>query len=184
MQPSDDGEVLNGWVAACLGATVAGDGIVVCGTPLGSQAFTTTFIVSHVRRRCDHTVELMGKLVGLPPAAQMKWAVVSLCLQHRVATATLRALCQVTGVNGLSHISSGRCFPISTAAWASAADDASIAAAAGPASAARAHAALAGGVRADAPLRAPQRRACKPCGCGSVKRGALGPQQLTAQTSI
>eukprot|EP00892_Ulva_mutabilis_P011450 jgi/Ulvmu1/8678/UM047_0016.1 len=67
--------------AACLGATVATDGMVACGAPLGTPAY----VEAYVRRRCKRTVELMQKLAGLPLAAQTRWAVLFQCLQHREA---------------------------------------------------------------------------------------------------
>ena len=68
-------------VAAKLGATVATDGIVACGTALGSDAF----IAQHIQQRCDSTCARVDKLFGLPLDPQTKWSVLHNCLQHRAA---------------------------------------------------------------------------------------------------
>lgn len=49
--------------AACMGATVASDGITVCGAALGSS----DLITAHARCQC-RAAKLMGNLVGLPHA--------------------------------------------------------------------------------------------------------------------
>jgi hypothetical protein len=104
-------------VAAQLRASVAPEGLLVCGTPLGTQAF----VDAHVRQRCQRTVELIDKLVGLPLQSQSKWAVLFHCLQNReahllrntpwtalrehlpaVEEATLRGLCSIIGVSDLT----------------------------------------------------------------------------------
>ena len=105
-------------VAACLGATVVGDGMVATGTPLGTDAF----VASQVKKRCQRTAELIDKLVGLPLRAQTQWAVLFNCLQHReahllravpwaalcedlpkVEQATLQGLARIIGVTELTE---------------------------------------------------------------------------------
>ena len=58
-------------MAEQLHASVAPDGLLVCGTPLGTQAF----VKDHMRQRCQRTVKLIDKLVGagLPLQSQSKW---------------------------------------------------------------------------------------------------------------
>lgn len=66
-------------VATCLGASVATEGSLACGTPLGSREF----IDARVQQRCNKTIALTEKLIGLPLDCQTKWTVLSQCVQHR-----------------------------------------------------------------------------------------------------
>ena len=55
-------------VAACLGVSVATEGMVACGTPLGQQSF----IEAHVQRRCDRTIGLVDDLLEESPDAWIR----------------------------------------------------------------------------------------------------------------
>eukprot|EP00892_Ulva_mutabilis_P012837 jgi/Ulvmu1/9926/UM058_0009.1 len=76
-------------VAALLGAHVARDGIVVCGTPLGSNGF----IAAHVSRRCAATRAQIAKLTALPLSPQPL---------HQVETALLKGLGDILDVTSLT----------------------------------------------------------------------------------
>ena len=65
--------------AAHLGATVASEGLVACGTALGHAYFTE----EHVRRRCVQDCEQVEQVVGLLVDPRTEWCVLHNCVQHR-----------------------------------------------------------------------------------------------------
>jgi hypothetical protein len=67
-------------VAQSLGIQHAADGVVACGTPIG----TPTFVKQFVAAKAQHATSLINRLTELPISAQCKWLILQRSLQRKL----------------------------------------------------------------------------------------------------